>query len=257
MKVTVCELPNNWTETDSYWNRLIGHLKEKNSDLLLLPEMPFYEWITRIENPDPSIWQKAVISHEQWIERLEELPVQTIVASRPIQTNAKPLNNGFIFQKGKGIIPVHDKYYLPDEPGYFESSWYERGDGSFNVVNIDGINIGFLICTELWFTVRAREYLHQDIDILVCPRATPLSKVDIWLTGGKAAAIVSGAFCLSSNYNGPNTDDEDFGGNGWIIEPERGDVMGLTSPDSLFLTLDIDTELAKAAKKSYPRYVVE
>jgi N-carbamoylputrescine amidase len=191
------------------------------------------------------------------MKRLHELPVNMILASRPVIKNSTRLNQGFVFTRSKGVIPVHEKYYLPDEPGYYEASWYERGDGTFEVFEIHGVRIGFLICTELWFTARARTYLHQDMDILVCPRATPKSKVDIWVTGGKAAAIVSGAFCLSSNYNGPNTVDEDFGGTGWIIEPERGNVLGTTGLDQQFITLEIDLQAAGEAKRSYPRYVRE
>ena len=167
MNVTVCELPNTWTESDVYWEKLINHLKNNASDLLLLPEMPFFEWITRSDNVDELLWEKAVKAHERWIERFDELPVETIISSRPVIENGKHLNNGFIFTQKKGLIPVHDKFYLPDEPGYYETSWYERGKGDFNGVNINGINIGFLICTELWFTVQARHYLAQDIDIIV------------------------------------------------------------------------------------------
>ncbi len=255
MNVTVCELPNNWTRDDRWWEKLIAHLQDKQSDLLVLPEMPFFEWITRSQSVDMALWEKAVTTHEKWVQTLDQLPVETIIASRPTFENGRALNNGFIFTQAKGLIPVHDKYYLPDEPGYYEASWYDQGDGSFEVIEINGITIGFLICTELWFTDRAREYCARDIDILVCPRATPQSKVDIWVPGGKAAAIVSGAFCLSSNYNGPNTEVENFGGTGWIIEPERGDVLDTTSQDVPFLTLAIDINEARQAKKTYPRYV--
>lgn len=255
MKITVCELPNTWSRTDSCWQDLIHHLTSEKSEILLLPEMPFYEWITRSETIDPEKWHAAVKAHEKWINRFTDLPVSMVISSRPIIQNGSRLNQGFIWTRENGVIPCHEKYYLPDEPGYFEASWYSRGSGDFRVVCVNGLKIGFLICTELWFTTRAREYLAQGIDLLVCPRATPESEHDIWVTGGKAAAIVSGAWCLSSNYNGPNTAVEDFGGTGWIIEPERGNIMGLTSPDKWFLTLDIDPAAAQAAKKTYPRYV--
>jgi N-carbamoylputrescine amidase len=257
MKVTVCEVPNNWTDSDKYWNLLIQHLEQKQSNMLVLPEMPFFKWITRYIDVTPELWEQAVISHDAWIDRLNELPVELIIASRPAIENNQYLNKGFIFTRDKGIIFVHDKYYLPDEPGFYEASWYKRGKEDFNVVHINGIKIGFLICTEIWFTARARQYLKQDVDIIVCPRATPESKVDIWVTGGKAAAIVSGAFCLSSNYNGQNTQEENFGGTGWIIEPERGDVLETTSANQEFLTLDIDINDARKAKATYPRYVEE
>jgi predicted amidohydrolase len=257
LKATVCELPNNWTETDMYWNKLNAHLELNQSDLLLLPEMPFYQWITRDQPADPARWQKAVDAHDRWIEKLGQLPVQTTLSSRPVIENHTHLNQGFVYTKESGYQAVHNKYYLPDEPGYYEASWYSRGDKTFEVIDINGVTFGFLICTELWFTVQAREYLKQGIDILVCPRATPQSRVDIWVTGGKAAAIVSGAFCLSSNFNGPNTEKENFGGTGWIIEPDRGDVLGLTSQEELFLTMEIDLNDARKAKALYPRYVAD
>ena len=257
MRVSVCELPNSWTESDIYWNKLIHHLETEKSDMLVLPEMPFFEWVTKSDKVDTRLWEQAVKAHDKWIDRLYELPVAMTIATRPVIENSRHLNRGFIFTREKGVITVHDKYYLPDEPGYYEASWYEKGEDHFNIIHINGLRIGFLICTEIWFTQRARQYLNQGIDILVCPRATPKSKVDIWVTGGKAAAIVSGAFCLSSNYNGPNTREEDFGGTGWIIEPERGDVLGTTTLDQNFLTLDIDINDAKNAKITYPRYVKE
>ena len=48
-----------------------------------------------------------------------------------------------------------------------------------------------------------------------------------------------------------------FGGTGWIIEPEAGDIMGLTSEESPILTIDIDLSAAEKAKQTYPRYVAD
>lgn len=141
------------------------------------------------------------------------------------------------------------------EKGFWEASWYERGKRDFTGVQCRGINLGFLICTELWFFEHARQYSKQDIHLLVCPRVTPKSSGDKWIAGGRAAAVVSGAFCLSSNLSGPNTESMAFGGAGWVIEPEEGSVLGLTSRDKPFLTVEIDLEHAGKAKRTYPRYV--
>jgi N-carbamoylputrescine amidase len=257
MKATVCELPNNWTREDTRWHEMIAHLASEKSDLLVLPEMPFYTWITRSDHVDIAQWDLAVQAHETWCRRLEELPVPMVAASRPVTLNGRRLNQGFIWSRQDGVLPCHEKFYLPDEPGYFEATWYHRGNGRFRAVRVNGSSIGFMICTDLWFTDRAREYKDQEVDILVCPRATPASREDIWVPGGRAAAIVGGAFCLSSNYNGPNVPGEDFGGAGWVIEPERGAVQGLTDQRQWILTLDIDPGKARAAKKTYPRYVKE
>ena len=126
---------------------------------------------------------------------------------------------------------------------------------NFNIVQIDELNIGFLICTELWFAAHAREYMLQGIDLLVCPRATPKSSADKWLAGGRTAAVISGAFCLSSNFSGPNIEGSEFGGSGWVIEPEEGSVLGVTSQGQPFLTVEIELEVPQNAKHAYLRYV--
>jgi len=46
---------------------------------------------------------------------------------------------------------------------------------------------------------RARAYGKVGVHLIVNPRATERSTLDKWLTGGRAAAVIAGAFCLSSN----------------------------------------------------------
>jgi len=67
--------------------------------------------------------------------------------------------------------------------------------------------------------------------------------------------VVSGAFCLSSNLSGSTPQGGDYAGLGWVIHPEEGEVLGLTSRDAPFLTVEIDLDDADRAKRTYPRYV--
>ncbi|KIX15292.1 carbon-nitrogen hydrolase family protein [Dethiosulfatarculus sandiegensis] len=255
MKVTVCELPNNWINSEPVQEKLKSHLNAEKSDLLLLPEMPFYSWLAGSRDVDQELWAKAVDNHQAMIERLGDLKVGLVAGTRPILKNGAPHNEGFIWTKAAGAVGGHEKYYLPNEEGFWEATWYRRGDGVFKVIEAEGITFGFLICTEMWFNHRAREYGKAGMDILLCPRATPATSTGSWVAGGRAAANVSGAFCLSSNFNGSNTPDMDFGGTGWIVEPEEGNLLGTTSEKEPFLTMEIDINLAEQAKKSYPRYV--
>ncbi|MGD8305002.1 MAG: nitrilase-related carbon-nitrogen hydrolase, partial [Desulfobacterales bacterium] len=115
--------------------------------------------------------------------------------------------------------------------------------------------VGFLICSELWFNQHARDYARQGVHLLVCPRATPKASVEKWIAGGRTAAVVSGAYCLSSNFSGARANGPDWGGAGWIVEPEEGAILGLTSEKHPFITLKIDLQAAEKAKGTYPRYV--
>ena len=257
MKVTVCELPNQSGALSEAWEQLAEHVTIEKSELVLLPEMPFYRWLAHTDQANPQEWEAAVAAHQQWIAQLGDLAPALVISTRPDIIKNKHQNVGYIWQKESGVQDVHKKYYLPNEPAFWEATWYERGDGSFEVTKTEKGNIGFLICTELWFTQHARAYSKAGIHFLVCPRATPNPTATKWVAGGQATAVISGAFCLSSNLAGKTAAGSDFAGVGWIIDPEEGKVLGLTSAERPFLTLDIDLDRANQAKQSYPRYVLD
>jgi N-carbamoylputrescine amidase len=217
--------------------------------------MPFYPWIAASDDVNEGVWQEAVDAHEHWIDRFDELAPAVVLGSRPVVREDQRLNEGFIWSRLSGYAAVHHKYYLPDEDGFWEAKWYRRGDGTFEEASAGEAATGFAICTELWFTEHARSYARRGVQLLASPRATEQSTVDKWIAGGRAAAVMSGAYCISSNRAGSGSGIE-WGGSGWIINPD-GRVLELTSDEQPFATLDLDLSLADQAKQSYPRYVAE
>jgi predicted amidohydrolase len=256
MNVTVCQLRNDPAGRTADWDGLVAHVQAERSDLVLLPEMAFYPWPFWQRSFDAGQWQAAMAAHDQWLERLGELAPAVVLGSRPVEQNGRRLNEGFVWDAGDGYRPAHHKYYLPDDPGFWEASWYGRGEADFTPIRCGGAAVGFLICTELWFMQRARAYGQAGIHLLVCPRATELRTVDKWLAGGRAAAVIAGAFCLSSNPYTSSDSLVSLGGQGWIIDPD-GNVLALTTGERPFATLDIDLAQAEAAKTTYPRYVLD
>ncbi len=253
MKVTVCQLPDPPEDFQAAWKELAS--QSKGSDLVVLPEMPFHPWVAWTDRYDPAEWDQSIASHDLWIERLSELGADAVAGSRPVRTaTGAGHNRAFIWEQGS-VSNGHDKYYLPEEPGFWEATWYSRGDGTFDAMDLGEQKTGFLMCTEMWFTDRAREYARQGVQLLLTPRVTELPWVDKWLSGGRAAAVMSGAFSLSSNRFGSNN-GVDFGGLGWVIDPD-GEVLGTTSEYEPVLTVDIDLTHADGAKLTYPRYVAE
>ncbi len=257
MKVTVCELRNDLGALQQDWQSLVAHVQSEGSELVLLPEMAFYPWLARTTQVDPAAWQASVEAHDQWMLRFNDLSPAIVAGSRPAIRQGKRLNDGFIWDAETGYSAIHTKCYLPDEEGFWEASWYERGECEFSVEQRNKARLGFLICTDLWFNFHAREYAKQGVHLLVCPRATPEGSVEKWIAGGRTAAVVSGAFCLSSNFGGVSGEGMKWGGGGWIIEPEEGEVLGVTSQEQPFLTVDIDLGVAEKAKRTYPRYVLD
>ncbi len=256
MKVTVCELPEAAAPFAQAWEELVAHARAAASELVLLPEMPFHPWLMIGREADPASWAEAVAAHDRWLERAGELAPAAVLGSRPVTHGRRRLNEGFVWEPGTGYRGVHTKSYLPDEAGFWEASWYERGDGTFTVTTAGAARVGFQICTDLWFLEHARMLGRQGAQIIAIPRATPAATIPKWLAGGRVAAVVSGAYTVSSNRTAPPGGEADLGGVGWIADPE-GQIVATTSPDRPFVTLDLDLTVADRARRTYPRYVPE
>ena len=255
LRVTVCELRDDRAAFARDWDRLAAHVRDHKSQLVLLPEMPFASWLASSAAFVPASWDSAVRAHEEWLPRLADLAPAAVVSSRPVTRSGRRLNEGFAWSAEEGYRPVHDKCFLPDEAGYWEAKWYAAGERVFDVTTVAGAAVGLLICTELWALDRARAYGKAGAEIIATPRATGRPTVEKWLTGGRAAAIVSGAFSISSNWTA-EPGGADFGGGGWIADPD-GRVLAQTSLDVPFQTLSIDLAAAESAKHTYPRYALE
>jgi len=257
VKVTVCQLDNRAGERRVMLNQLARHIAEQESQLLLLPEMCFADWLAADPEPRRERWLAAVKAHAEHILELAALGAQAVIATRPIVNDTGGFRNqAYLWTPQPRIQPIHEKYYLPDEEGYWEASWYQRGALEFRLCEALGLRIGVQICTEMWFFEWARHFARQGAELLCIPRATPHATGAKWLAGGQAAAVCAGAWCLSSNLWTPAGGKVDCGGLGWIISPE-GDVLAQTGAEAPFATVDIDPALARRAKTSYPRYVAE
>ncbi len=212
-------------------------------DLVVLPELAFMPWLCATREVDPVAWARA--AEEQHLERLADIPARVVVGTR---ANGR-LNEAFAFTADTGLQVLHQKTYLPDEEGFWEASWYDRGPVSFQVIDTPAGRVGTSVCTEMWFT----QHAFADADVIAVPRATPIETTEKWLAGGMAHAVTSGAFCVSSNRS-EAVSGTTMGGAGWIADPD-GTMLAVTSAVQPVIVADLDLEVARTAKSTYPRYV--
>ena len=250
MKITITQMPDDPSEFERQWARLGRHVRRNESDIVLLPEMPFSDWFCAGPKFEHGIWNGAVSRHREWMGRLPELAAPVVLTSRPVDRGERRLNEGIVWQEKTGTEGVHFKNYLPNEPGYYEARWYHRGGKPFSPFEVSGWKGGFLICSDLWSMPDARSYGKRGVELIVAPRCTGLN-IDKWLSGGKTAAVVAGAYCASSNRTGKHG-AAIFGGHGWVVGPDA-EVLGLTSNATPFVTVEIDRARADRAKGTYPR----
>ena len=251
VRITCVELPD--TLGLDIWSRLVKHLDEADSELLLLNEMPASPWIAHGKEYDHVQARDAVQTHESFLEKLTALRIP-VISSRPVMEKPMLYNEAFLME-GQGYTPIHTKYYFPDEPGFYEARWYKSKNKVFKAFNIGFLRAGVMLCTDMWFSEHARGYGRQGAHLILVPRATGTGSLDRWIVGLRHAAIVSVTYVVSSNRVG-KTIWNDFAGYGCIIDPS-GEILCNTTREEPFATLEIDTKLADAAKRSYPRYVTE
>jgi N-carbamoylputrescine amidase len=249
MKITVCELPDEAARRDVAWADLVRHLRASPTDIVVLPEMPFCEWKTfTTKMVDPAAWRAALASHDTMMARLAELQTQMVLASRPVQTQGKRLNQAFCWTRDGAYRSAGAKYHLPDEPDGWEATWFDRGDRECSALTVGPVTVGFQLCTELLFTEAAWEIGRRGAQLIAAPRAT--SGHRRWPMAACLAAIVSGCFVASANRRSYGS--EAFAGRSWLVSPE-GEILGETSADAPFLTAEIDLITANRAKQTYPR----
>lgn len=257
MKVTVCELSNDPSKFEKEWVQLAAHCQSQKSDLVLLPEMPFYPWIANRTTVSEDLKIKTVEGHEKWLKRIEELGVGMVAYSKPVIKEDQFYNTAYIWTQSEGHQAVHTKHFFPEEEGFYEGTWFTQPPEHFELLEVQGLKISFLLCTEIWFTQYARKYGLDGIDLLLCPRATGKGSVPQWIRCGQTLSVISGAYCLSSNRTGMGDENFHWGGAGWISQPMDGHLLGTTNDTTPFLTMEIDLSKSKLAKENYPLYVKE
>lgn len=251
MQVTITEIDPRQLGSD--WDALRAHVAAAGSQLALLPEMCFTPWFCHSSRRDDDVWDAAVAAHDRWLERLPELGVGLIVGTAPRNLGDKRLNCAYLWARDEPLRWIHQKTYLPNDEGYWEANWYDRAPVDFQPARAGSLCIGAIICTEIWFMRHARAYGQQGVQLLLNPRSTPRHTNGKWLAGGRTAAVVSGAYCLSSNHAG-RAESLELGGCGWLCDPD-GAVLATTSAEQPFVTVEIELARADHAKSAYPRYV--
>jgi N-carbamoylputrescine amidase len=254
--VAVSELPAELLAGSTQWTSLCDAVAQEAPDLLLLNEMPFGPWISSRSHFDEATWQHSLQRHEEGLARIEELGARAVAGSRPQSLSGRRVNEAFVWTRGTGLRGVHTKQYFPNEEGYYEARWFEAGTRHFAPTAVAGLSSAFLICTELMFNEHARHCGRAGADVLLVPRAVGGASLGRWLVAARMAAIVSGAYVLSSNRAGADSRGQVFGGSGWIIDPS-GDVVAMTSAAAPLAVRRIDLTAVRNAKAGYPCYVEE
>lgn len=256
LKVGVCEVGPEMEPGADDWRRLTERVSGAGLDVFLINEMPFGPWLSAGESFDGTQWKKCLEAHERGIEKLDELGAQVVLGSRAKEIQNLRVNEAFVWTPDQGYQAVHTKQFFPNEEGYYEARWFQPGERHFRVAQAGPVRVGFLICTEVMFNEHARRYGREGAHLIAVPRAVGRWSLPRWLVAMKMAAIVSGCYVATSNRNGVDSKGQEFGGRGWVVDP-NGDLVAQTSAASSVASYTIELDHVATAQREYPCYVRE
>jgi len=253
VRIAFVEWPEGLTTDHPQWSELKSSVSGARPDILVTNELPFGPWIAENEIFSEEAAKASIRAHEEGLAGLINLNVSAVISSRPVWNGTRLANEAFVLEKG-AVRPLHRKQYFPNEPGWFESEWYGSDGSGFDVGEVLGIKVGVLLCTDAMFNEYARSYGRQGASLIVIPRASGTS-LESWKLAGAMAALVSGAYVVSSNRVGRSKGGTQFGGGGYAYAP-GGRLLCMTDSSHPIQFVDLDLKVVEAAQRDYPCYVV-
>ena len=254
LRIAFVEWPEAFSPDSAQWSGLKQSVPAARPDILVTNELPFGPWLAEGAAFSEDHAHLSIHAHVVGFEAMVELGVPAIISSRPVWNGKRLANEAFVLENGV-IRPLHRKQYFPNEPGWLESEWYAGDDSGFSVAEVLGIKVGVLLCTEAMFNEHARAYGKQQASLIVVPRASGRN-LEPWKIAGAMAAVVSGAYVVSSNRAGRSAGGTQFGGGGFAYAPQ-GRLLAVTTLANPLQVFELDQEVSAQAQREYPCYVPE
>jgi N-carbamoylputrescine amidase len=253
-RVAFVQWPEGLAPGSDLWAALAEQVVASAPDVLITNELPFGTWLASSGVFDHTAAGHSVALHESGLDALRALGLPLVLSSRPVWAGRHLANEAFAL-RGESYQALHHKHFFPAEEGWHETTWFRTARPGFEVADLSGLRVGVLLCTELMFNEHARAYGRAGADLILAPRATG-GEASTWKTAAAMAAIVSGAYVVSSNRIGSSPGSPVFDGGAFAFAPD-GALLAQSSPADSLVLFDLDRAASRRQKAEYPNYVQE
>jgi len=224
-------------------SQVVAALNGVDADIIVLPELAFTgyyfqdrdELATLAEDPtvSPTLSALVQLCHENGFH---------LVTGFAEKSGEKIFNSALLIN-GEGILHTYRKLHLFNT----ESEYFDAGDLPLQIINIDGINIGLMVCYDWAFPEVARTLALQGADLICHPSNLVLP----WCQQAMLTRCMeNGLFAITTNRIGSDIRPRgtlNFTGQSQIAGP-KGAVIHQASAEKEALFI-IDIDLAQARDK--------
>jgi len=214
-------------------SKVVTALSGADADIIVLPELAFTgyyfqnrdELTALAEDPKTS----ATVSTLIQLCRENDFHLVTGFAEK----SGEKIFNSALLINGEGIIQTYRKIHLFNT----ESEYFDPGDLPLQVCEIDGINVGLMVCYDWAFPEVARTLALQGADLICHPSNLVLP----WCQQAMLTRCMeNGLFAITANRTGPDIRPRgtlNFTGQSQITAP-KGKLIHQASAteEALFIT---------------------
>ena len=224
-------------------------IKEDQPHLIILSELTLYPYgCTRpIASgdflPEPLFGQ----SYEFASELAKEFDA-AVVISLFEAADDEAFNTAIIVAPDGEIVSKTRKTHLPITAGYYEDKYFNLGDTSPLVAEIEGARVGTPTCWDQWFPELAREYGLLGADLLCYPTAIgsepdfpAFDTEPLWRQMMVAHGIANGYFVAAVNRIGIE-DGVTFYGSSFISDPYGRVLVQAGRDESAVIIAELDLD---------------
>lgn len=268
-KVSVATIQGKWTgdfKSNAAWYReQVLSLKEKNVDLVILPELFHTPYFPFEENAD--FFDLAIEKDDNLVREWQEIAreIHAVVVFPFFEKRAKGIyhNSAFVFERDGSIAGLYRKSHIPDDPAFYEKYYFIPGDTGFEPIKTSAGTLGILICWDQWFPEAARIMSLKGADLLIYPTAIGWMKSepkeiyprqqDSWMTVMRGHAIANRTFVIAANRYGVEG-DLNFWGTSFVAAPDGFILEKASADSSCILRSEIDFSETEENRRWWPHF---
>lgn len=220
--------------------KLITNLK---ADLIVLPEL-FATGYTFVSKEEAlSLAENNDGETAQFLIKVAQL-TESVIVGGFIEKDGEKVYNSAMIVSGKGVIGTYRKLHL-----YFkEKLWFTPGDKPLKIYEINGVNIGIMICFDWFFPETARTLALLGADIIAHPANLVLPYCQKTMV---SRCLENRVYAVTANRIGQEIRGEDsfkFTGGSQITSYDSK-VLSSAPPDKVYMDfVEIDIKEARNKK---------
>jgi predicted amidohydrolase len=182
----------------------------------------------------PGVQEAAQPAAGAWAEEVAAIAVDSglaILYGYPERVGHRVMNSAQLIDRDGHVLANYRKSHLY---GDFDTSTFEPGDGGFEVVELDGVNLGILICYDVEFPETVRALALAGADLVAVPTALMRPYEVVSRTLVPARAYENQVYVAYANRSG-HEGGFAYCGESCVVGPDGVDLARAGSGDELLL----------------------